>query len=68
MYSTCSLEPEENWNRSLPSSQITINFELQDLSDYLPEEVLIEGGKAYQTLPHVHHCDGHFGVLLKRIV
>ena len=43
------------------------NFVLEDLSGYLPEEVLIEGGKAYQTLPHVHHCDGHFGVLLRRV-
>jgi len=68
VYSTCSLEPEENWDQIQNFLKEYDNFELQDLSDYLPEEVLIEGGKAYQTLPHLHHCDGHFGVLLKRVV
>jgi 16S rRNA (cytosine967-C5)-methyltransferase len=67
VYSTCSLEPEENWNQIENFLKEYDNFELQDLSDYLPEEVLINDGKAYQTLPHLHHCDGHFGVLLKRI-
>lgn len=67
VYSTCSLEPEENWNQIENFLKEYDNFELQDLSDYLPEEVLINDGKAYQTLPHLHHCDGHFGVLLKRV-
>lgn len=67
VYSTCSLEPEENWNQIEKFLKEYDNFELQDLSDYLPEEVLTHDGKAYQTLPHLHHCDGHFGVLLKRV-
>ncbi len=67
VYSTCSLEPEENWNQIENFLKEYDNFELQDLSNYLPEEVLIQEGKAYQTLPHVHQCDGHFGVLLKRV-
>jgi 16S rRNA (cytosine967-C5)-methyltransferase len=67
VYSTCSLEPEENWNQIENFLKEYDNFELQDLSDYLPEEVLTNDGKAYQTLPHLHQCDGHFGVLLKRI-
>lgn len=67
IYSTCSLEPEENWNQIENFLKEYDNFELQDLSNYLPEEVLAHKGKAYQTLPHLHQCDGHFGVLLKRV-
>ena len=67
VYSTCSIEPEENWDQITKFLDKYNNFELQPLEDYLPEEVLIEDGKAYQTFPHKHGCDGHFGVLLQRI-
>ncbi|TNE71193.1 16S rRNA (cytosine(967)-C(5))-methyltransferase RsmB [bacterium] len=66
VYSTCSIEPEENMEQIKKFLAEYDNFELEDLSGYLPEDVLIEGGKAYQTLPHLHQCDGHFGVLLRR--
>lgn len=67
VYSTCSLEPEENMEQVNKFLSKMDNFELEPLEDYLPEEVLMEGGKAYQTFPHKHGCDGHFGVLLKRV-
>lgn len=66
VYSTCSIEPEENMDQIKKFLTEYDNFELEDLSGYLPAEVLIEDGKAYQTFPHIHHCDGHFGVLLRR--
>lgn len=66
VYSTCSLEPEENWEQVQAFLAKHKGFELDNLSDYLPEEVLIEDGKAYQTFPHKHGCDGHFGVRLTR--
>ncbi len=66
VYSTCSLEPEENMDQVHKFLAKYDAFELEDLSEFLPEEVLIEDGKAYQTLPHVHGCDGHFGVRLVR--
>jgi 16S rRNA (cytosine967-C5)-methyltransferase len=66
VYSTCSLEPEENMEQVHKFLAKYDAFELDDLSEFLPEEVLIEGGKAYQTLPHIHGCDGHFGVRLVR--
>lgn len=67
VYSTCSLEPEENMEQVMNFLDEYDNFELQDLSDYLPEEVLADEGLSYQTYPHKHNCDGHFGVLLKRV-
>lgn len=67
VYSTCSLEPEENMEQVRKFLAKYDSFELEDLSEFLPEEVLIEDGKAYQTYPHKHGCDGHFGVRLKRI-
>ncbi len=66
VYSTCSLEPEENMKQIEKFLEVYPNFELEELDDYLPEEVLSDDLKSYQTFPHLHHCDGHFGVLMKR--
>jgi 16S rRNA (cytosine967-C5)-methyltransferase len=68
VYSTCSLEPEENMEQVQKLlDKMENNFELEPLEDFVPEEVLAEDGKAYQTFPHLHGCDGHFGVMLKRV-
>lgn len=67
VYSTCSIEPEENWEQIQKFLEKYDNYELESLEEFLPEEVLIEKGFAYQTLPHVHGCDGHFGVRMIRI-
>lgn len=68
VYSTCSLEPEENMEQIQKLiDKMDDNFELQPLEDFVPEEVLTEDGLAYQTFPHKHGCDGHFGVLLERV-
>jgi 16S rRNA (cytosine967-C5)-methyltransferase len=66
VYSTCSLEEEENMQQVLKFIGEHPDFELESLEEYLPDEVLIEDGKAYQTFPHKHGCDGHFGVRLRR--
>lgn len=67
VYSTCSLEPEENWGQIQTFLGKMDNFELENLEEFLPEEVLAQDGFAYQTYPHKHNCDGHFGVRLNRV-
>ncbi|MEX2601219.1 MAG: 16S rRNA (cytosine(967)-C(5))-methyltransferase RsmB [Balneolaceae bacterium] len=67
VYSTCSVEEEENWGQIENFLDRYDNFELENLEDYLPEEVLAQDGKAYQTYPHKHKSDGHFGVRLVRV-
>lgn len=67
VYSTCSLEEEENMGQVTNFLDNHKNFELESVDGFVPNEVMIEDGKAYQTLPHKHGCDGHFGVRLKRV-
>lgn len=66
VYSTCSLEEEENMEQVMSFLDRHENFEMQTVEGYVPDEVIVHGGLAYQTFPHKHGCDGHFGVLLKR--
>ncbi|MCW9707251.1 16S rRNA (cytosine(967)-C(5))-methyltransferase RsmB [Fodinibius salsisoli] len=67
VYSTCSLEEEENMEQVMNFLDRNENFEIQPVEGYVPDEVIAHGGLAYQTFPHKHGCDGHFGVLLKRV-
>lgn len=67
VYSTCSLEEEENMEQVMNFLDRNDNFEMQTVEGYVPDEVIVHGGLAYQTFPHKHGCDGHFGVLLKRV-
>ncbi len=66
VYSTCSIEEEENMEQVMNFLDRHENFELQTVEGYVPNETIVHGGLAYQTLPHKHQCDGHFGVRLKR--
>lgn len=66
VYSTCSIEEEENMEQIMQFLDRHENFEMQSVEGYVPDEVIAHGGLAYQTFPHRHGCDGHFGVLLKR--
>lgn len=67
VYSTCSLEEEENMQQIQNFLDRNNHFELESVEGFVPDQVLIEDGKAYQTFPHKHNCDGHFGVRLKRV-
>ncbi len=67
VYSTCSLEEEENMEQVMNFLDKHDNFEMETVEGYVPEEVIMDGKLAYQTFPHKHNCDGHFGVRLKRV-
>lgn len=67
VYSTCSLEPEENMEQVQNFLERHDGFELEELEGFVPDEVLGDDGLSYQTFPHKHNCDGHFGVRLKRV-
>ncbi len=65
VYSTCSLEPEENSavvERFLSGSD---RFRLESAGDYLPEQVVSPRGYL-ETMPHVHGIDGAFAARMIR--
>ena len=66
VYSTCSLETEENIGQVKNFLKEHPEFKIQSLDGLLPDEVLNKEKTYYQTYPHRHHCDGHFGVLMVR--
>ncbi len=77
VYSTCSMEPEENENvvdRALHDSpsirRVAISEAAKILAPHLAPTVsaseLFEGDGYLRTSPAVHHTDGFFAALLKK--
>ena len=63
VYSTCSLEPEENWvivNKFLNNHK---NFKVQNANKYISKEYIDDNG-AVITYPPKHNIDGAFTVRL----
>lgn len=65
VYSTCTIEVEENENIIKKFLENNSNFELENAENYLNEKVCKEG--MMQTFPHIHNMDGAFAARLKRI-
>ncbi len=63
VYSTCSIEPEENFELVKKFLNDHPEFKLQNASEYFTKEIVDENG-CIQTLPHVHHMDGAFAAKL----
>jgi 16S rRNA (cytosine967-C5)-methyltransferase len=64
VYSTCSIEPEENANIVQWFLEKHPEFTLDNAESRLPADVCKDG--MLQTLPHLHKSDGAFGARLVR--
>ncbi|HRI46833.1 MAG TPA: 16S rRNA (cytosine(967)-C(5))-methyltransferase RsmB [Ignavibacteriaceae bacterium] len=66
VYSTCTTEPEENFEIVSYFLKKNPEFELLNAADFLEKELVDDNG-CIQTLPHKHKMDGAFAALLRRI-
>ncbi len=65
VYSTCSIEPEENFEIIKKFLDKHENFKLVNAAESFSDELVDENG-CIQTLPHIHHMDGAFAAKLIR--
>ncbi len=65
VYSTCTIEPEENFEVVSKFLEEHPEFELDNASKYVPEEVVDANG-CVQTMPNLHKMDGAFAARLVR--
>lgn len=63
VYSTCSLEPEENDDRVAAFLERHSVFTLEPVGDTVPSSMA--DGPVYRALPHVHGTDGAFAARLR---
>jgi len=66
VYSTCTIEPEENSEIVEKFLASHTNFVLESADKFVLPDVVSEKGYI-ETYPHIHHIDGSFSARLKRI-
>jgi len=66
VYSTCSIEPEENEHRIDDFLTRHVEFTLESAAGHVPDEMVSDAG-FLTTLPHQHRTDGAFAARLRRV-
>ncbi|MBU1681149.1 MAG: 16S rRNA (cytosine(967)-C(5))-methyltransferase RsmB [Bacteroidetes bacterium] len=64
VYSTCTIEPEENFVIVKNFLEENKNYELISLKNTLDDSLIDENG-CLQTFPHLHYIDGAFAAKIK---
>lgn len=67
VYSTCSIDKDENFEIVKKFLSENENFELVNAGEIF-EPVLLDANNCVQTFPHIHDCDGAFAAKIKRIL
>lgn len=66
VYSTCSIEPEENFEIVKKFLDNHPNYKLDRADNKFPKDLIDENG-CIQTLPHLHRMDGAFAARIIRL-
>lgn len=66
VYSTCSIEPEENFEIVKKFLDNHPNYKLDRADNKFPADLIDENG-CIQTFPHLHHMDGAFAARIIKL-